>query len=84
MLTRPTTRLRPAGGRIMKTIAVIGSAGTNARAWTNAFLAASWRVRNLVRNPNKIAPRAHLTPVVFDFDDRRTTSRRSPTLTCWR
>jgi len=56
----------------MKTIAVIGSAGTNARAWTNAFLAASWRVRNLVRNPNKVAPRAHLTPVVFDFDDRRT------------
>lgn len=56
----------------MKTIAIIGSAGTNARPWTNAFLMAGWRVRNLVRNPNKVAPRVDLTPVAFDFDDRRT------------
>ncbi len=56
----------------MKTIAIIGSAGTNARPWSNAFLAEGWRVRNLVRNPNKVAPRADLTPVAFDFDDRRT------------
>ena len=56
----------------MKTIAIIGSAGTNARPWTNAFLTAGWRVRGLVRDPNNVAPRAYLTAVAFDFDDRRT------------
>lgn len=56
----------------MKTIAIIGSAGTNARPWTNAFLAAGWRVRNLVRNPNQAAPRERLAAVAFDFDDQRS------------
>ncbi len=56
----------------MKTIAIIGSAGTNARLWTTAFLAAGWRVRNLVRDPSRVAPRANLIAVAFDFDDRRT------------
>jgi hypothetical protein len=32
----------------MKTIAIIGSAGTNARPWTEAFLKAGWQVRNPV------------------------------------
>ena len=56
----------------MKTIAIIGSGGTNARAWTNAYIAAGWRVRNLVRNPREAAPRERLAAVAFDFDDRRT------------
>jgi uncharacterized protein YbjT (DUF2867 family) len=56
----------------VKTIAIIGSAGTNARPWTNAFLMAGWRVRGLVRDPNNVAPRAYLTAVAFDFDDRET------------
>jgi uncharacterized protein YbjT (DUF2867 family) len=56
----------------MKTIAIIGSAGTNARPWTNAFLAAGWRVRSLVRDPSHAARRQHLTAVDFDFEDRGT------------
>jgi uncharacterized protein YbjT (DUF2867 family) len=56
----------------MKTIAIIGSAGTNARPWTNAFLAAGWRVRSLVRDPQTAARRANLTAVAFDFDDPGT------------
>ena len=56
----------------MKTIAIIGSAGTNARPWTCAFLAAGWRVRNLVRNPNQAAPRERVAAVAFDFDDHRS------------
>jgi NAD(P)H dehydrogenase (quinone) len=53
----------------MKTIAIIGSAGTNARPWTEAFLKAGWRVRNLVRAPQKVVPRPNLTATAFDFDD---------------
>jgi uncharacterized protein YbjT (DUF2867 family) len=56
----------------MKTIAIIGSGGTNARPWIDAFLAAGWWVRNLVRNPSEAAPRERLAAVAFDFDDRRT------------
>ena len=56
----------------MKTIAIIGSGGTNARPWTNAFIVAGWRVRSLVRNPNQAAPRERLAAVAFDFDDRRS------------
>lgn len=52
------------------TIAIIGNSGTNARPWINAFLAAGWKVRNLVRDPTRVAPRAALTAVSFDFDDR--------------
>lgn len=53
----------------MKTIAIIGNSGTNARPWTDAFLGAGWQVRKLVRDPKKIAPRPHLTAAAFDFDD---------------
>jgi uncharacterized protein YbjT (DUF2867 family) len=52
----------------MKTIAIIGSSGTNARPWTDAFLAAGWQVRNLVRAPHKVAPRPNLTAAAFDFE----------------
>ncbi len=54
----------------MKTIAIIGNAGTNARPWTAAFLAAGWQVRKLVRAVESTAPPANLTAVAFDFDDR--------------
>lgn len=56
----------------MKTIAVIGTAGTNARSWISAFLAAGWQVRNLVRDPNRVAPRRSLTAARFDFEDPKT------------
>ncbi len=54
----------------MKTIAIIGNSGTNARPWTLAFLAAGWRVRSLVRDPDRAKRLPSLTPVAFDFDDR--------------
>jgi uncharacterized protein YbjT (DUF2867 family) len=53
----------------MKTIAIIGSSGTNARPWTDAFLAAGWQVRSLVRDPRNIDSRPRLVPTAFDFDD---------------
>jgi uncharacterized protein YbjT (DUF2867 family) len=53
----------------MKTIAIIGSSGTNARPWTDAFLAAGWAVRSLVRDPTKIESRPHLIATRFDFGD---------------
>jgi len=54
----------------MKTIAIIGSFGTNARPWTDAFLAAGWHVRSLVRDPGKIESRPHLSAAAFDFADQ--------------
>jgi uncharacterized protein YbjT (DUF2867 family) len=56
----------------MKTIAIIGTGGTNARLWIEAFLAKGWRVRNLVRDPGKTVKRPHLTAVAFDFTDQRS------------
>lgn len=53
----------------MKTIAIIGRTGTNAPVWTEAFLAAGWQVRNLVRRPQTVAQRARLTATAFDFED---------------
>jgi len=53
----------------MKTIAIIGSSGTNARPWTDAFLKAGWHIRSLVRDPRKIERRPHLTATAFDFSD---------------
>jgi uncharacterized protein YbjT (DUF2867 family) len=53
----------------MKTIAIIGSSGTNARPWTDAFLAAGWHVRRLVRDRRKIESRPHLHAAAFDFGD---------------
>jgi uncharacterized protein YbjT (DUF2867 family) len=56
----------------MKTIAIIGRSGTNARPWTDAFLAAGWQIRSLVRDPRKIESRPHLTAAAFDFDDEKS------------
>jgi uncharacterized protein YbjT (DUF2867 family) len=53
----------------MKTIAIIGHSGTNARPRTEAFLAAGWRVRSLVRDPERAVRLPSLTPVAFDLDD---------------
>jgi hypothetical protein len=36
--------------------ATIGASGTNAAPWTDAFLAAGWAVRNLVRDPDRHGP----------------------------
>jgi hypothetical protein len=68
----------------MKSIAIIGQSGTNARLWTEAFLKAGWRVCNLVRAPEAVAPRPNLRAVAFDFTIAQPTSRRLPALTCWR
>jgi uncharacterized protein YbjT (DUF2867 family) len=53
----------------MKTIAIIGSTGTNARPWTDAFLAAGWQIRSLVRDPRKVESRPRVTAMPFDFND---------------
>jgi NAD(P)H dehydrogenase (quinone) len=53
----------------MKTIAIIGRSGTNARPWTDAFLSAGWAVRSLVRDPRKTESCPHLHAKAFDFAD---------------
>ncbi len=55
-----------------KSISIIGATGRNAVAWTQAFLDAGFRVRNLVRDPSKFSPRLDLEYVGFDLDDQRT------------
>ena len=52
------------------TIAIIGASGTNAGPWTDAFLAAGWKVRNLVRDPTRLAPRPNRTAAALDLDER--------------
>jgi uncharacterized protein YbjT (DUF2867 family) len=56
----------------MKTIGIIGRDGTNARPWISAFLASRWQVRNLVRDPGKVASHRSLTAVAFNFEDYET------------
>jgi uncharacterized protein YbjT (DUF2867 family) len=56
-------------GTSMKTIAIIGSSGTNAGPWSDAFLATGWQVRRLVRDPRKIESCPQLAATAFDFDD---------------
>lgn len=55
-----------------KSVSIIGATGRNAVAWTQAFLDAGFRVRNLVRDPGKFTPRPNLERIAFDLDDRRT------------
>ena len=55
-----------------KSISIIGAAGRNSVAWTEAFLDAGFRVRSLVRDPGKFAPRPNFEYMAFDLDDRRT------------
>jgi uncharacterized protein YbjT (DUF2867 family) len=54
------------------TIAIIGASGTNASPWTDAFLAAGWKVRNLVRDPGRLPPRTNRTVATLDLGDRRS------------
>jgi uncharacterized protein YbjT (DUF2867 family) len=56
---------------LQKTIAIIGTSGTNARPWTDAFLLGGWRVRCLVREPHQVAPRSRLTPAMLNLSDAR-------------
>jgi uncharacterized protein YbjT (DUF2867 family) len=55
-----------------KSSSIIGATGRNSVAWTQAFLDAEFRVRNLVRDPGKFTPRPNLDYMAFDLDDRRT------------
>ena len=55
-----------------KSISIIGATGRNAVAWTQAFLDAGFRVRDLVRDPGKFTPGLNLEYVSFDLDDQRT------------
>jgi uncharacterized protein YbjT (DUF2867 family) len=55
-----------------KSMSIIGATGRNSVAWTQAFLDAGFRVRNLVRDPSKFTPRLNLEYEAFDLDDRRT------------
>jgi uncharacterized protein YbjT (DUF2867 family) len=55
-----------------KSIAIIGATGRNSAAWTQAFLDAGFRIRNLVRDPAKFTPHSNLEYMAFDLDDRRT------------
>jgi hypothetical protein len=68
----------------MKTIAIIGSSGTNARPWTRTFLAAGWAVRRLVRDPRKIESRPYLGAAAFDFGDPHSTRPPLRASMCWR
>jgi uncharacterized protein YbjT (DUF2867 family) len=56
---------------VEKTIAIIGTSGTNARPWTDTFLLNGWRVRCLVRQPRQVAPRPRLTPALLNLSDPR-------------
>lgn len=56
----------------MPTIAIIGATGRNAVAWTEAFLAAGFDIRSLVRNPDAQPPHPGMRPVSFDLDDHAT------------
>jgi NAD(P)H dehydrogenase (quinone) len=51
-------------------IAIIGSTGRNSAAWIEAFAAAGFSVRNLVRDPSAHSPRPGIAYVAFDLDDR--------------
>jgi uncharacterized protein YbjT (DUF2867 family) len=53
-------------------IAIIGANGTNAAPWTDAFLAAGWAVRTLVRDPGQLGPQPNRTARALDLDDRRS------------
>src|SRR5882757_6428563 len=69
LASRPSNRWR---SRAMPTIAIIGSTGRNAVAWTEAFLAAGFGIRSLARIPEALPRRPGVTPVGFDLDDPAT------------
>ncbi|MBV8212010.1 MAG: NmrA family NAD(P)-binding protein [Verrucomicrobia bacterium] len=53
-------------------VAIIGSNGQNAAAWTNAFIAAGFTVRNLVRFPERLPKRTRLQYGRLELDDSST------------
>jgi uncharacterized protein YbjT (DUF2867 family) len=53
-------------------IAIIGSTGRNSAAWIEAFLAAGFTVRNLVRDPSAHLSRPGIACVAFDLNDHAT------------
>ncbi|MBV8485096.1 MAG: NmrA family NAD(P)-binding protein [Verrucomicrobia bacterium] len=53
-------------------VAIIGSTGQNAAAWTDAFLAAGFTVRNLVRFPEQLPKRPGSQYARLELDDSST------------
>jgi uncharacterized protein YbjT (DUF2867 family) len=53
-------------------VAIIGSTGQNAAAWTDAFVAAGFTVRNLVRFPERLTRRSGQEYSLLDLDDSST------------
>jgi uncharacterized protein YbjT (DUF2867 family) len=56
-------------------VAIIGSTGQNAAAWTNAFMAAGYTVRNLVRFPERLPKVPGRRYARLDLDDASTFER---------
>jgi uncharacterized protein YbjT (DUF2867 family) len=53
-------------------VAIIGSTGQNAAAWTDAFIAAGFSVRNLVRFPERLPKRPGSEYARLELDDSST------------
>jgi uncharacterized protein YbjT (DUF2867 family) len=53
-------------------VAIIGSTGQNAAAWTDAFITAGFTVRNLVRYPERLPKRTGLEYARLELDDPST------------
>jgi uncharacterized protein YbjT (DUF2867 family) len=53
-------------------VAIVGSTGLNAAAWTDAFIAAGFSVRNLVRSPEQLPNRPGVHYGRLDLDDSST------------
>ena len=53
-------------------VAIIGSVGQNAAAWTDAFIAAGRAVRNLVRFPERLPKHPGRQYARLDLDDSST------------
>jgi len=53
-------------------VAIIGSTGQNAAAWTDAFIAAGFSVRNLVRFPERLPERPGSEYARLELDDAST------------
>jgi uncharacterized protein YbjT (DUF2867 family) len=58
--------------RMNTNVAIIGSTGQNAAAWTDAFIAAGFTVRNLVRFPERLPNRPGVQYDRLELDDSST------------
>ena len=58
-------------------VAIIGSNGQNAAAWTNAFIAAGFTVRNLVRFPERLPKRLDQSMSASSWTMPQPTNRPS-------